>query len=175
MLETAWSPLASIPTVRQALHETSPDVAMAGVEPFADIIARSRAELSFAMILIMLAASVALILGVVGVYAVIAYGVAQRRLELAVRLALGATAGELTRMIVRQGRLPIVSGIAVGIVAASGASQLLRALLFGVSPGDPLVHGVVAAMLFAIGTVACWIPARRAARVSPIEGLRSQA
>ena len=172
ILRTEGPPLAAVPEVRELLRTSNPELALAGVERFSDVEARSRAGLSFAMILISLSAIVALVLGVVGVYAVVTYSVSQRRLEMAVRLAVGAAPQELTRMMVRQGAVPIAIGIGLGLVAAGAGAQSIRALLFGVTPGDPATFAAAGLALVVIALVACWVPARRAARVSPVESLR---
>lgn len=172
VLHTEGSPLAAAPQVRDLLRQSNPELALAGVERFTDVEARSRAGLSFAMILISLSAIVALVLGVVGVYAVVTYSVSQRRLEMAVRLAVGAAPQELTRMMVRQGAVPIVVGVSLGLVAAAAGAQSIRALLFGVAPSDPATFTAAGVSLVVIALVACWVPARRAARVSAVESLR---
>ena len=126
VLHTMERPLASVPAVRQVLLETSPNVAMAGVERLEDAVVRTRADRSFAMILLVMAAAVALALGLVGVYAVISHGVSQRRMEIAVRLTVGATPADLTRLIVGQAGRSVVVGVLIGAGAAMGAARLLR-------------------------------------------------
>ena len=134
--------------------------------------ATSRA--GFTMLMLGIAAGVALLLGAVGLYGVISYGVTQRRQEIGVRMALGAPAGGVRRMVVRQGAVVAGVGLAVGFVAALGLTRLLEALLFEVSPTDPPTFGLVVALLFVVSVVASWIPARRAASVDPAIALRAE-
>jgi putative ABC transport system permease protein len=172
ILHTDRSPLAVVAQVRDLVRATNPELALAGVERFTDVEARSRAGLSFAMVLISLSAIVALVLGVVGVYAVVTYSVSQRRVEMAVRLAVGAAPHELTRMMVTQGAVPILAGVLLGLIAAGVAAPSVRALLFGVSVYDPATFILAGLSLVVVALLACWVPARRAARVSPVESLR---
>jgi putative ABC transport system permease protein len=173
VLRTEGNPIAVAPEVRDLLRRSNPELALAGVERFSDVAARSRAGLSFAMVLITLAASVAIVLGVVGVYAVVAYNVAARRTEMAVRLAVGATPRALTGMVVRQGSVPIAAGIIVGLAGSAAAARSLRALLFGITPQDPPTYLAAGLALLVVALLSCWWPARRAARVSPIDSLRA--
>ncbi len=115
----------------------------------------------------------ALILGAVGLYGVLSYVVAERRGRSGVRMALGASAGEVRRMVVVQGARVVLVGAAIGTVAALLSARTLKTLLFGVAPLDPIVFVVMPATLMAIGMLACYVPARRASQVDPIESLRS--
>jgi ABC-type antimicrobial peptide transport system permease subunit len=114
----------------------------------------------------------ALTLAAVGLYSVMSYAVSQRKHEMGIRLALGASPGELRRMIVRSGMSVAAVGLVVGAAGAAGVSQLLTSLLNGVSPTDPVTFGGVIVMLAAVALLAAWIPARRAASVDPIVALR---
>ena len=172
VLHASGDPLALVPAVRRALAELDPGVAMARPEPLADVLARARAGPAFTMALLLLAAAVALLLGLVGVYAVISYGVAQRTAEIGVRLALGARPSDVRRMIVRQSGRVIALGVLLGVGAAVGGTRPLQALLVGVAADDALTYAAVAAGIFAVAMLACWIPAARAARVDPLEAMR---
>jgi putative ABC transport system permease protein len=172
VLHTSGQPLAAAPEVRELVRGSDPELAIAGMERYEDVASRSRAGISLAMILITLAAVIALALGILGVYAVVAYSVAQRRTEIAVRLAVGATPQQVLRLQLRQGAAPILIGLAAGLVGALFASRALRTLLFGVSPHDPLTYVAAAALLLVVGVLSCWWPARRAAQASPVEALR---
>jgi predicted lysophospholipase L1 biosynthesis ABC-type transport system permease subunit len=118
--------------------------------------------------------ALALILGAVGLYGVLSYIVAERTREIGVRMALGATASKVQRMVVKQGALVVLVGVALGIGGALAATRALGTLLFGVAAADPLVFVVVPVMLLAVGMVASWLPARRASLVDPMEALRGE-
>ncbi len=130
--------------------------------------------MAFTMVLIAVAAVVSLLLGVVGIYGVTSYIVSQRTAEIGVRLALGAAPESVANMIVRQSSLVALAGIAIGLAAALAGGQLIESLLFGVSPRDPMVFGATTLALFGVGLLACWLPARRAARLSPVLALRTE-
>jgi putative ABC transport system permease protein len=136
------------------------------------VMATSMARVSFILVLLGVAAGVALALSAVGTYGIISCLVAQRRAEIGVRMALGAPAGRVARGVVLESLRLALAGVAIGLVAAWGAGRVLRSLLFSVSPHDPLVLGVVAVLLVILGAVAAYAPARRAARVDPVEVLR---
>ena len=130
------------------------------------------ARTSFSLIMLGIAATVALILGAIGIYGVISYVVSQRTRELGVRLALGAEAGDVRRMVLRQGLVLAVTGVAVGLGAAMGLTRLMEALLYGVDPVDPLTFGAVALSLTLVALLASYIPARRASKVDPVVAIR---
>ena len=119
-------------------------------------------------------AIVAVILAMVGVYALLAYTVAQRTLELGIRLALGGQPHDLLSMILKDGARPLVAGIALGVPAAIGAGTMLRTLLFGVAPADVTTIGGAIAVMLAVGMAACYVPARRATQVDPLSALRTE-
>jgi ABC-type antimicrobial peptide transport system permease subunit len=116
----------------------------------------------------------ALLLGVVGIYGVIAYAVSQRAREIGIRVALGAEASELRRMFVRQGLLLAGIGTALGMIAASGLTRLMSSLLFGVTALDPLTYAAVPVFLIAAAALASYVPARRGTAVNPVEALRAE-
>ena len=117
-------------------------------------------------------AAVALALGVVGIYGVMSYIVQQRTGEIGVRLALGAEPRRVSAQIVGQGGVVAVVGVAIGLGAAYVGSRLMESLIYGVSARDPVIFAGTTAMLVVVALVACWLPARRAARLSPLEALR---
>jgi ABC-type antimicrobial peptide transport system permease subunit len=117
--------------------------------------------------------SLALLLGAIGLYGVLSYVVAQRTREIGVRMALGATAGTVRRMVVSQGARVVLVGVVIGIVAALASTRWLDALLYGVKPVEPLVFAAMSLVMLAVGMVASYVPARRASSVNPIESLRS--
>jgi len=132
------------------------------------------AQTSFALVMLAIAGSMALLLSVIGVYGVIAYTVAQRRHEVGIRMALGASEGVVKWMVLRHGLLVTGVGIALGLAAAIGLSRLMSSLLFGVTPLDPATYGATAAVLLIAAMAATYIPARRAATVDPMETLRGE-
>ena len=169
---TATPPLDLLPSLRGALGELNPDVALAEVTTLEEIVAADRAPMAFTLVLILIAGGVALLLGIVGIYGVISYAVSQRSGEIGVRLALGAKPGDVARMILGQGGRVAAIGLGVGLLAAVLASGLIEALLFDVNPTDPATYAVVAGALLAVALLACWVPARRAAKLDPVDALR---
>ena len=131
------------------------------------------AQTSFAMVMLAIAASVALLLGVVGIYGVIRYISARRTSEIAIRMALGAQTGDVRRLFLRHGLVLIFGGITVGVGAAMFLTRIMSALLFGVAPTDPVTVVAASAGLAAVALCATYLPARRASRIDPIVELRS--
>jgi ABC-type antimicrobial peptide transport system permease subunit len=129
--------------------------------------------MAFTMVLLAIAAGVALTLGVVGIYGAMSYIVSQRAGEIGVRVALGAKPSSVAGMIVRQGGKVAVLGIAIGLGVALGTGRFIESLLFQVSPTDPAILGAIVVLLFSISLLACWLPARRASRLNPVEALRA--
>jgi putative ABC transport system permease protein len=121
-----------------------------------------------------IAGAMALVLGIVGIYGVIAYAVSQRTREIGIRMALGAQPAGLQRMFVRHGLTLACTGAAVGLGAAAGLTRLMATLLFGIHAFDPLTYAAVAAVLIAAAVLASYIPARRATRIDPVEALRAE-
>jgi len=156
--EVVWNsfpgrPLGSVRTMQSLQHD-------------------SMARTSFTMVVLGIAAVMGLFLGSVGLYGVISYTVGQRTKEIGLRIAMGAEPGRVTHMVLRQGLVLAIVGVVVGGGAAVAATRLMQAVLFGVSPVDPLTYGLVAAGLVSVALLATWIPARNAARVDPIVALR---
>src|SRR5262249_16241625 len=145
---------------------------LAQVQTLQQILDRSSAQMAFTMVLLAIAAGVALLLGLVGIYGVMSYLVTQRTSEIGVRLALGAEPRSVTRMIVRQGAMVAVIAIVVGLTAPLPRTPVLQSLPYRVSPRDPLVFFAASSALFSVALTACWLPARRAARLNPLDALR---
>jgi ABC-type antimicrobial peptide transport system permease subunit len=134
-------------------------------------IGQTTAQRRFEMWLMTLFAALAL-LAVVGIYGVMSYTVGLRTREVRIRLALGARAGQIKQLMVRQGLMPVAAGLAIGWIGAQFASRLIEAQLFGIARHDPATHAGVAAAFLAVAIAACWMPARRTSRVDPVHVLR---
>ncbi|MBI4906641.1 MAG: ABC transporter permease [Acidobacteria bacterium] len=160
--------------LRQALREVNGNLPLANVRTLESVYRKSMARSAFVLMLLAVAGMMALVLGVVGIYGVVAYAVAQRRKEIGIRIALGAPVAGVTGMFVKQGLRLAGIGAVVGAVASLGATRLLQTLLFGVSPVDVWTYAGIMAVLVMAALVASWVPARRAATVDPIEALRAE-
>ncbi|MFN0102484.1 MAG: ADOP family duplicated permease [Bryobacteraceae bacterium] len=160
--------------LQQALRTVNPNLPLANVRTLGAIYERSMARTYFALVLIAIAGSMALILGVVGIYGVIAYSVSQRTRDIGIRIALGSTLQGVTRMFVREGLILSVIGATCGLLTAFAVTRLMKSLLFGISPIDPMTYGLVFAGLVLAAVLASWLPARRAASVDPMEALRAE-
>jgi len=167
----AGEPSALVAGIRDVVGRIDADVPLTTARTMDDVMARSLAQMSFTLTLLGIAAAVALLLGAVGIYGVIAYVVSQRTREIGVRMALGAEAGEVARMVVRQGMAVAVVGVVAGLVGALALAGLMDSLLFEVSARDPLTFGSVPVALLVVAGLASWLPARRAARVDPVRAL----
>jgi predicted permease len=174
VLRTAVPPTSLVPAVHDAVAEIDPLVPLARVRSLREVIGAAIAPTTFAMALLGIAGALALVLGMVGLYGVMAYWVSRRTAEIGVRLAVGANGADVVLMVLRQGAKLVLAGVAAGLLAAFGLSRLLESLLVGVSPTDPLSFALLTALLVAVATGALWLPARRAARVSPSVALRGE-
>jgi hypothetical protein len=137
-----------------------------------EVYEQSLARTSFTLVMLAIAGLMALLLGVVGIYGVISYTVSQRRREIGIRAALGAQQGQMKRMFVGHGLLLVSIGVAFGLIAAAGLTRLMSSLLYGVSSLDPVTFLAVPLILVMTTVLACYLPARRAASVDPVEALR---
>lgn len=161
--------------LHQAVLSVNTNLPLANVQTLEEIQTDSMAQTSFAMVMLAIAASVALLLGVVGIYGVIAYIATQRTREIGIRMALGAQTGEVRRLFLRRGIILTLTGIALGIGMALALTRVMSALLFGVSPMDPLTYVAVSAGLTTVALLATYLPAHRASRIDPVIALRSDA
>ncbi len=172
VLRTAAPPQTVASALRQRIRALDSGVAVAGVQTMRDVVGLARAARRFTLIVIGFFAVTAMLLTAAGIYSVIAYGVTQRTREMGIRLALGATGREMQRLVFREGFGLLAAGGVLGVAAALGLAQLIASQLYGVAPGDlrALIASVL--LLVAVALLACWLPARRAARVDPIVALR---
>ncbi len=161
--------------IQQAVWSVNGNLPVASVRTLDAIRAGSMAQTSFALVMLAIAAAVALLLGVVGIYGVIAYVAQQRTKEIGIRMALGAASTDVSALFVRHGALLAGLGIVCGIVAAALLTRAMSTLLFGVSAYDPLTYAAVAIALGGTAVLASYFPARRAAKVDPAEALRWEA
>ncbi len=159
--------------LQQAVWSVNPNLPLAAVQTLEQIRAVSMAQTSFAMVMLAIAAGVALLLGVVGIFGVITYIAAERTREIGIRMALGAQLGDVRKLFLRQGLVLTAAGIGVGMAIAVGLTRVMSALLFGVGPMDPVTYAAVSAALAAVALLATYLPARRAARVDPAVALRA--
>jgi predicted permease len=159
--------------VRELIHQVAPEAPVYREFTMEFLARRSMIQLSFTMLTLGVVSALALVLGAIGLYGVLSYVVAERTREIGVRMALGATAAAVRRMVVSQGARVVFVGIAIGLVVAYLCTRLLGALLYDVKAADPLVFTGMSLMMLVIGVIASYMPARRASGVSPIESLRS--
>jgi predicted lysophospholipase L1 biosynthesis ABC-type transport system permease subunit len=160
--------------VRQAVWAVNPNLPLDSVHTVDYYYTKSMARTSFTLVMLGVAGGMALLLGVIGIYGVIAYSVSQRRREIGIRMALGAQPQEVTRIFVRQGLLLSAVGVAFGLGAALVVMRLMSSLLFKVSPADPFTYFAVCVGLVATASLASYLPSRRAAAVDPVEALRAE-
>jgi predicted permease len=171
-VRTNVPPISLVSAVRTAVIDLDDNVPLANVQTLASIVSAATATTTFVTILLGIAAAMALFLGVVGVYSVISYSVAQRRHEIGIRLALGATTQAVNRLIISHGLALAGIGIMLGVAGSFALTRYMESLLFEVTPNDPLTYGGVMLVLALSAFLASYLPARRAAGVDPVRALR---
>jgi putative ABC transport system permease protein len=172
VVRTSGDPLALAGAVREAVQSLDKDQPVASVQSMEQILSGSVAQPRFRTLLLSVFAGLALILAAVGIYGVISYTVTQRTHEIGIRMALGAPAAAVVKLVVAQGIRLTVTGVLIGLGGAWALTRLMDTLLFGVTSTDPLTFAAVAVLLAGVALLACYIPARRAAKVDPIIALR---
>jgi predicted permease len=171
-VRTTGDPSALSTGLRTVFRGIDPTLPTYDEQPMKARLAAAAGRTRFVLVMLGAASLIALTMGMVGLYGVLAYGVTLRRREIGVRMALGATMSDVTRMIARRGIVLAALGIAAGLAGALATTRLLRGLLYGVSPTDPVALTGTCLVLFAAAVVASWLPARRAAATDPMEALR---
>ncbi len=172
LVRTANDPTNSIEAIRQQVWALDKEQPLTNVKTLAQVIAATTAPRRFNTLLLGIFAAVALLLATLGIYSVISYAVSQRTREIGVRMALGAQSHDVLRLVIRQGMTLALLGVAVGVVAALVLTRLLKTLLYEVSATDPLTFALLALLLAGVALLACYLPARRAAKVDPLIALR---
>jgi putative ABC transport system permease protein len=174
VVRTAGDPAAIISSVKTAIWSFDANLPITNVLVTDDVVAQANAQPRFETLLLSVFAVVALVLAAVGIYGVMSYTVARRTHEIGIRISLGAARADVLLLVIRQGLVLALAGSAVGIVSALMLARLMTKLLYGVAPTDPITFAGVAALLIAVALTACYVPARRAMRVDPMEALRHE-
>ncbi|HKQ09541.1 MAG TPA: ABC transporter permease [Blastocatellia bacterium] len=171
-VRTSGEPLELAKVIRQEVGTLDPNVPVAGVRTMEQILATVTVQPRFNMILLGIFAAVALAMASVGIYGVLSYAVTQRTHEIGIRLALGARQGDVLKMVVSQGMVLALTGMAIGVASSFALTRLMTGLLYGVSATDPMTFAAIALLLAGVALLACYLPARRASKVDPMIALR---
>jgi putative ABC transport system permease protein len=170
----AGDPVRVAAAVREAIWSVDRDQPVWKIRTLDSMVAASTSDERFVMLLMGAFALVALVMASVGIYGIMSYAVSQRTREIGIRMALGAAAGQVLRAVIRQGMTLTLVALIVGLAASWALTRLLSTLLFGVRPTDPSTFGAVAMLLALVALAACWLPARRAARVDPVRAIAAE-
>jgi len=173
-VRTAAEPAGVIAAIRREIKAVDKDIPLYQIATMEQLVETTTAQRRFTLLLAGVFAALSLLLAGLGIYSVIARSVAQRTREIGIRMALGAQTGDVLRLIVGQGLKLALLGVGIGLAGATAITRLMKTLLFGVSPTDPLTFGGVALLLVGVALLACWIPARRAAKVDPMIALKCE-
>ncbi len=174
IVRTQGKPLAIASSVEQTIHSIDKDMPVFAIRTMDQMLGNSLAGRRLTLVLLASFAALALVLASIGIYGVITYGVRQRRHEFGIRLALGAQARDVLKLVLSQGLKLALMGIAIGLAAAFVLTRWMESLLFDVRPADALTYGVIAVGLLLVALLACWIPARQATKVDPLTALRQE-
>jgi putative ABC transport system permease protein len=174
VVRTTGDPMQAVAAVERTIHAVEKDLPVYSIRSMDQLLGSSLATRRLTLVLLAGFAALALLLAAVGIYGVISYSVRQRTHELGIRMALGAQAGDVLRLILMQGLKLALVGVAIGLTAAFSLTRWMKSLLFEVRPTDPMTFAVIALLLIAVALSACWIPARRAAKVDPMVALHCE-
>jgi putative ABC transport system permease protein len=174
MVQTHLPPEAVAKSVQAAIWSIDSDQAIESISPLSALVSNSVTQPRLYLTLFSLFAGIALTLAAIGLYGLVAYGVAQRTREFGIRTALGAPAGSILRLVMREGANLIMLGLAFGLAGAFGTARLLQSMIFETSVHDPAIFVLVPIALGTVATFACWLPARRAIRIDPVVALRAE-
>jgi putative ABC transport system permease protein len=172
ILKAAGDPTQLVAAVRQQVTSIDQDQPIYGIRTMDEIRSESVAPERLNLTLLSIFASIALVLAIVGIYGVMSYSVTQRTHEIGIRMAIGAQPRDVFRMVIRQGMLLALLGVAIGLVGAFALTRLMTSMLFGIEPTDPTTFGAIAVLLSVVALVACYLPGRRATKVDPVISLR---
>jgi putative ABC transport system permease protein len=174
MVRSSGDAAALLPALQGEVRALDPNLPLYSAQRMTEVVSTSSAEERFNMLLLTLFAILALSLAAVGIYGVMSFAVSQRTHEIGIRVALGADRRRVLRLVVGQGLALVALGLAIGLAAAFGLTRVMRSLLFEVGTSDPLTFVAVPVVLAATAFLACYLPARRAARVDPVVAMRSE-
>ena len=167
-------PESVFPSIRRGLRQLDSEMVVDLMQPMQQMVADSIARQRFAMMLFSIFAAGALLLAGIGIYGVLSYIVGQRTREVGIRMALGAQRGDVVWAVLRDGAEMTLPGVGIGVIVALALTRLMSSMLFGVKPTDVVTFAAVAGLLCAIALLACYLPARRAAALDPVQALRSE-
>ena len=172
LIRTQDDPTVLLPAVRRAVHSVDPEIAVGHSRPLTDIVDASFAARRYQVTLFVAFGVVALLIAIVGVYGVTAYGVSRRRREMNIRVALGAQVSQVLSLVIRETTAPVAVGVAAGVAGAVALGGIVASLLFDVNARDPIVIGAIAALVGCAGIVTCAIAARQGLAINPASALR---
>jgi predicted permease len=174
LVKTSGEPQALISAVRQRIRSVDSEAFVSDVQSMDELVSASLAGRSFATLLLTLCAGIALLLALSGIYGVVTQAAAQRRMEIGIRLALGATEGSVVRWMLRLAMQPVAIGVIAGGLASLALTRLLTALLYGIAPFDPATVAATVTLFAVVGATAAFLPARRAAKTDPLTVLHAE-